>query len=130
MKGLFVSIFIFLSITLNAQLLFEGGAFYQDTQDISAAVDSFNTRHSYNLISLEHPVRGYSIPLSKKRSLYLAPHATYRTRTSKLFAEDTVRLDLQEVQIGLQFITGPKAWFNPVAAGPLGTRIFLLLKLE
>ena len=134
MKGLFVSIFIFLSITLNAQLLFEGGAFYQDTQDISAAVDSFNTRHSYNLISLEHPVRGYSgsigysIPLSKKRSLYLAPHATYRTRTSKLFAEDTVRLDLQEVQIGLQFITGPKAWFNPVAAGPLGTRIFLFVE--
>jgi hypothetical protein len=134
MKSLFVSFFIFLSLTLNAQLLFEGGAFYQDTPDISAAVDSFNSRHAYNLISLEHPVRGYSgsigysIPLNKNRSLYLAPHATYRTRTSKLFAEDTVRLDLQEVQIGLQFITGPKAWFSPVAAGPLGTRIFLFVE--
>ena len=134
MKGLFVSIFIFLSFTLNAQLLFEGGAFYQDTPDISAAVDSFNARHDYNLISLEHPVRGYSgsvgynIALSKKRSLYLAPHATYRTRTSKLFAQDTVRLDLQEVQVGVQFITGPKAWFSPVAAGPLGTRIFLFVE--
>ena len=134
MKRLFVSIFIFLSFTLNAQLLFQGGGFYQDTPDISAAVDSFNARHNYNLISLEHPVRGYSgsvgynIALSKKRSLYLAPHATYRTRTSKLFAEDTVRLDLQEVQIGLQFITGPKAWFSPVAAGPLGTRFFISLE--
>jgi hypothetical protein len=134
MKSLFVSFFIFLSLTLNAQLLFEGGAFYQDTPDISAAVDSFNARHSYNLISLEHPLRGYSgsigysIPLSKKRSLYLAPHGTYRTRTSKLFAEDTVRLNLQEVQIGLQFITGPKAWFSPVSSGPLGTRIFLFVE--
>ncbi|MFA9220379.1 MAG: hypothetical protein ACEQSL_04270, partial [Sediminibacterium sp.] len=134
MKSLFVSFFIFLSLTLNAQLLFEGGAFYQDTPDISAAVDSFNRRHTYNLISLEHPVRGYSgsigysIPLSKRRSLYLAPCATYRTRTSKLYAEDTVRLDLQEVQVGLQFITGPKAWFSPVAAGPLGTRFFLFVE--
>jgi hypothetical protein len=134
MKSLFVSFFILLSFTLNAQLLFQGGGFYQETPDISAAVDSFNARHNYNLISLEHPVRGYSgsigysIPLSKKRSFYLAPHATYRTRTSKLFAEDTVRLDVQEVQIGMQFITGPKAWFSPVAAGPLGTRIFLFVE--
>lgn len=123
-----------LSVQLHAQLLFEGGGFYQDTPDISSAVDSFNARHNYNLISLDHPVRGYAcsigynIPLSKKRSLYLAPHAAYRTRTSKLFAEDTVRLDLQEIQVGLQFITGPKAWFSPVAAGPLGTRIFLFVE--
>jgi hypothetical protein len=32
------------------------------------------------------------------------------------------------VQIGLQFITGPKAWFSPVASGPLGTRIFLFVE--
>jgi hypothetical protein len=134
MKGLYFTLLLFISFQLQAQLLFEGGAFYQDTPDISAAVDSFNARHAYNLISLDHPVRGYSgsigysIPLNKKRSLYLAPHATYRTRTSKLFAEDTVRLDLQEVQVGLQFITGPKAWFSPVAAGPLGTRIFLFVE--
>ena len=88
MKGLFFTLLFFISFQLQAQLLFEGGAFYQDTPDISAAVDSFNGRHAYNLISLDHPVRGYSgsigysIPLSKKRSLYLAPHATYRTRTS------------------------------------------------
>ena len=134
MKGLFFSLLLFISFQLQAQLLFEGGAFFQDTPDITAAVDSFNSRHAYNLISLENPVRGYSasigynIPLNKNRSLYLAPHATYRTRTSKLFAEDTVRLDLQEVQIGLQFITGPKAWFSPVAAGPLGTRFFLFVE--
>ena len=134
MKGLFFTLLLCISFQLQAQLLFEGGAFYQDTPDISAAVDSFNSRHNYNLSSLEHPVRGYSgsigynIPISKNRSLYLAPHATYRTRTSKLFAEDTVRLDLQEVQIGLQFITGPKAWFSPVAAGPLGTRFFISLE--
>ena len=134
MKGLFFTLLFFISFQLRAQLLFEGGAFYQDTPDISAAVDSFNARHAYNLISLDHPVRGYSgsigysIPLNKRRSLYLAPHATYRTRTSKLFAEDTVRLDLQEVQVGLQFITGPKAWFSPVAAGPLGTRFFLFVE--
>ena len=134
MKGLFFTLLFFISFQLQAQLLFEGGAFYQDTPDISAAVDSFNARHGYNSISLEHPVRGYSgsigycIALNKKRSLYLAPHATYRTRTSKLFAEDTVRLDVQEVQIGLQFISGPKAWFSPVAAGPLGTRFFIFVE--
>lgn len=134
MKGLFFTSLFFISFQMQAQLLFEGGAFYQDTPDISAAVDSFNARHDYNLISLEHPVHGYSgslaysFPLSKRRSLYLAPHGTYRSRTSKLFAEDTVRLDLQEVQVGVQFITGPKAWFSPVAAGPLGTRIFLFVE--
>lgn len=134
MKGFLFVLLLLLTFQLPAQLLFQGGAFYQDTPDISAAVDSFNSRHAYNLIALENPVRGYSgsiaynIPLSKNRSLYLSPHATYRTRTSKLFAEDTVRLDLQEVQVGLQFITGPKAWFSPVAAGPLGTRIFLFVE--
>jgi hypothetical protein len=134
MKSFFISISIFFSFQLHAQLLFEGGAFLQNTPDISSAVDSFNARHSYNLISLKNPIRGYSasigysIPLNKNRSLYLAPHATYRTRTSKLYAEDTVRLDLQEIQFGLQFITGPKAWFSPVAAGPLGTRLFLFLE--
>ncbi len=134
MRSLFVSFFIFLSLTSVAQLLFQGGAFYQETPDISASVDSFNARHPYNLISLDHPVRGYSgsigysFVLSKKRSLYLAPHVYYRTRSSKLFAEDTVRLDLQEIQLGVQFITGPKAWFSPVAAGPLGTRIFLFVE--
>jgi len=135
MRSLFVSFFIFLSLTSAAQLLFQGGAFYQETPDISASVDSFNARHPYNLISLDHPVRGYSgsigysFALSKKRSLYLAPHASYRSRSSKLFAEDTVRLDLQEVQLGVQFITGPKAWFSPVAAGPLGTRFFLFVEV-
>jgi hypothetical protein len=134
MKGFLFALFLFLSFHAHTQLLFEGGAFYQDTPDISAAVDSFNARHATNLISLEHPVRGYSasigysIPLSSRSSLYLAPHATYRTRTSQLQAEDTVHLNLQEVQIGLQFISGPKAWFNPVAAGPLGTRFFLFLE--
>lgn len=134
MKSFLFALALFISFQMQAQLLFEGGSFYQDSPDISAAVDSFNARHNYNLISLDHPVRGYAgsigynIPLSKKRSLYLAPHAAYRTRTSKLFAEDTVRLDLQEVQVGLQFITGPKAWFSPVAAGPLGTRIFLFVE--
>jgi hypothetical protein len=134
MKGLFFTLLFFISFQMQSQLLFEGGAFYQDTPDISSAVDSFNSRHPNNLISLEHPLRGYSgsigysIPLNKKRALYLAPHGTYRTRTSKLFAEDTVRLNLQEVQIGLQFITGPKAWFSPVASGPLGTRIFLFVE--
>jgi hypothetical protein len=39
-----------------------------------------------------------------------------------------VRLDIQEVQIGLQFISGPKAWFSPVAAGPLGSRFFLFVE--
>jgi hypothetical protein len=134
MKGLFFTLLFFISFQMQSQLLFEGGAFYQDTPDISSAVDSFNSRHPNNLISLEHPLRGYSgsigysIPLNKKRALYLAPHGTYRTRNSKLFAEDTVRLNLQEVQIGLQFITGPKAWFSPVASGPLGTRIFLFVE--
>jgi hypothetical protein len=134
MKGLFFTLLFFISFQMQSQLLFEGGAFYQDTPDISSAVDSFNSRHPNNLISLEHPLRGYSgsigysIPLNKKRALYLAPHGTYRTRTAKLFAEDTVRLNLQEVQIGLQFITGPKAWFSPVASGPLGTRIFLFVE--
>lgn len=134
MKGLFFTLLFFISVQMQSQLLFEGGYFYQDTPDISSAVDSFNSRHPNNLISLEHPLRGYSgsigysIPLSRKRSLYLAPHATYRTRTSKLYAEDTLRLNLQEVQIGLQFITGPKAWFSPVASGPLGTRIFLFVE--
>lgn len=134
MKSFFFAALLFLTFQLNAQLLFEGGAFYQDTPDISAAVDSFNARHASNLIELENPVRGYTgsigynIPLNPRRSLYLAPHATYRTRTSKLLAEDTVRLDLQEIQIGLQFITGPSAWFSPVAAGPLGTRIFLFVE--
>lgn len=134
MKKILIILCALLSVQLHAQLLIEGGGFYQDTPDISSAVDSFNAHHENNLISLDHPVRGYSgsigysIPLNKKRSLYLAPHATYRTRTSKLFAEDTLRLDLREVQIGLQFITGPKAWFSPVAAGPLGTRIFLFVE--
>ena len=73
MKGPFLTLLLFLSFQLQAQLLFEGGGFYQDSPDISAAVDSFNARHPYNLISLDHPVRGYSgsigysIPLNKKR---------------------------------------------------------------
>ena len=100
MKSFLFAALLFLSFQLNAQLLFEGGGFFQVNPDISAAVDSFNSRHTSNLITLENPVRGYSgsigynIPLNPRRSLYLAPHATYRARTSKLFAEDTVRLDL------------------------------------
>jgi hypothetical protein len=134
MKSLFVSFFIFLSLTLNAQLLFQGGAFYQESPDINSAIDIYNSRHLNNSTVLEHPIRGYSgsvgycVPLNKKRSLYLAPQAAYRTRKSELLAEDSLRLDLQEIQFGLQLITGPKAWFSPVAAGPLGTRFFLFVE--
>ena len=134
MKSFFVSIFVLLSFNLQAQLLFQGGAFYQESPDINSAIDIYNSRHLNNSTVLEHPIRGYSgslgycIPLNKKRSLYLAPHATYRTRTSELLAEDSLRLDLQEIQFGLQFITGPKAWFSPVAAGPIGTRFFLFVE--
>jgi hypothetical protein len=134
MKSFFVSIFVLLSFNLQAQLLFQGGAFYQESPDINSAIDIYNSRHLNNSTVLEHPIRGYSgsvgycVPLNKKRSLYLAPQAAYRTRKSELLAEDSLRLDLQEIQFGLQLITGPKAWFSPVAAGPIGTRFFLFVE--
>lgn len=136
MNRLLTSIFIFFffSSSLNAQLLFQGGAFYQESFDINNAIDIYNAWHSNNTRLLEHPLRGYtgsigySFPLNSNRSLYLAPQASYRTRTSELLSEDSLRLDLQEVQLGLQFITGPKAWFSPVSSGPLGTRFFLFIE--
>ena len=109
MKSFFISILIFISLQLNAQLLFQCGAFYQESPDINSAIDSYNARHAYNLTSLEHPVRGYcgsigySIPLNKSRSMYLAPHAAYRTRSSNFSAVDTLQLDLQEIQLNIQF---------------------------
>jgi len=134
MKSFLIAIIVFISCQLNAQLLFQGGAFYQESPDINSAIDAYNARHAYNLTSLEHPVRGYSgsigysIPLNKSRSMFLAPTATYRTRSCTISAVDTLRLNLQEIQFGLQFITGPKGWFSPVSAGPLGTRFFLFLE--
>ena len=134
MKSFFISISIFFTFQLNAQLLFQGGAFYQESPDINSAIDSYNARHAYNLATLEHPVRGYSgsigysLPLNKNRSMYLAPNASYRTRSCNISAIDTLQLNLQEIQFGLQFITGPKGWFSRVAAGPLGTRFFLFLE--
>lgn len=134
MKGSLFALLLFLSLQLPAQLLFEGGAFYQDSPDISSAVDLFNARLENSSIALSNPIRGYggsigyNIPLNKRRSLYFAPHASYRTRNSKLNDANPIQLDLQEIQIGLQFTTGPKAWFSPVAAGPLGTRLFLFVE--
>jgi hypothetical protein len=68
---------------------------------------------------------GYNIKMEHMRSVYIAPMVTYRQTLSNYGKSDSLSLTFKQALVGARLITGPRAWFDNLATGPLGTRFFL-----
>ena len=92
------------------------------------AIDSLNGFSTQKIPAIPYgwyAEGGYNIKMEHMRSVFLAPSATYRQTLSSYGQSDSLSLALRQALVGIRLVTGPRAWFDNFATGPLGTRFFL-----
>lgn len=128
MKFLIVVFAFFLALTGSAQLNAGGGMWAMNNTNFQIAIDSLNGFSSKQIPAIPYGwyvEGGYNIKMEHMRSVFLAPVATYRQTLSSYGVSDSLSLAFRQALVGGRIITGPRAWFDNFATGPLGTRFFL-----
>jgi hypothetical protein len=128
MKRFFLLISLFSALASQAQIYVGSGSWGLSNSNFQIALDSLNGFSNKKIPAMPYgwyAEGGYNIPMKHMRSVFLAPVATYRQTFSSYGQSDSLSLALKQALVGLRIVTGPRAWFDNVATGPLGTRFYL-----
>ena len=128
MKRILVLISLLASLSTQAQIYVGTGGWGLSNSNFQLALDSLNGFSNKKIPAIPYgwyAEGGYNIKMEHMRSVFLAPVATYRQTLSSYGQSDSLSLALRQALVGLRIVTGPRAWFDNMATGPLGTRFFL-----